>query len=134
MTDSDIESLVRGFEDGSLPRSEWTHAKHLIMALWYIRRHGRDRATGLIREGIRRYNERHGNRTGYHETITLAWIAVIERFLLGKDRDSAISSLAGKLLDDCGEQDYLLRFYSRNRLYSDEARSRRVPPDRGEIA
>jgi hypothetical protein len=92
------------------------------------------RATGLIRDGIRRYNGRHGNRTGYHETIALAWIAVIERFLVGQDRDSAISSLAGELLDECGEKDYLLRIYSRERLFSDEARSRWVPPDRGEIA
>ena len=34
-----------------------------------------------MREGIRRFNLSHGNTTGYHETITLAWIAVISRFL-----------------------------------------------------
>ncbi len=42
--------------------------------------------------------------------------------------------LAGELLDECGDRDYLLRFYSRERLFSDEARGRWVPPDRGEIA
>ena len=77
MTDAEIESLIGAFEDGSLPRSEWTHARHLLMALWYLRHHGRDEATGLVRDGIRRYNERQDNRTGYHETITLAWVAVI---------------------------------------------------------
>ena len=56
------------------------------MALWYLRRHNRDEATRLIRDGIQRYNERQGNLTGYHETITLAWVAVIERFLAVRDR------------------------------------------------
>jgi hypothetical protein len=133
MTDSDIESLIRCFEGGSLPKPEWTHARHLVMALWYIRRHGREEATSLIRDGIRRYNERQGNRTGYHETVTLAWVAVIERFLSGRDRNAPVSVLAGELLDECGDKDYLLRYYSRERLFSDEARACWVAPDRGEI-
>ena len=49
MTDPEIESFMRAFEDGSLSRSEWTHTRHIIMALWYIRRHDRDEATRLIR-------------------------------------------------------------------------------------
>ena len=48
MTDTEIEAMIRCFEDGSLPRSEWTHARHLVMALWYIRRLDRDEATGLM--------------------------------------------------------------------------------------
>ena len=31
-----------------------------------------------------------------------------------------LSVLAGELLDECGDRDYLLRFYSRGRLFSDE--------------
>src|SRR3954447_3216642 len=100
MTDAEIESFICAFEDGSLPRSEWTHQRHLIMALWYLRRHGRELATGLIRGGIRRHNERQGNQTGYHETITLAWIAVIDRFLSTRDRASPVSVLAAELLEE----------------------------------
>jgi hypothetical protein len=133
VTDSDIESFIRAFEDGSLPRSEWTHARHLIMALWYLRRHDRDEATRLIRDGIRRFNERQGNVTGYHETITSAWVVVIKRFLGVSDLDAPVSVLAGKLLDERGDKDYLLRFYSREQLFSDEARACWVPPDRCEI-
>jgi hypothetical protein len=89
---------------------------------------------GLIRDGIRRFNERHGNPSGYHETMTLAWVAVIDRFLGGRDRGVPLPVLAGELLGECGDRDYLLRFYSRDRLFSDEARGRWVPPDRGEIS
>ena len=85
MTDAYIESFVQAFEDGSLSKSEWTHSRHLVMALWYLRRHDRDEATRLIRDGIQRHNESQENFTGYHETITMAWIAVIERFLGVRD-------------------------------------------------
>ena len=128
-TDAEIESFIRSFEDGSLPRSGWTHAGHLIVALWYVRRHDRDRATGLIRDGIRRYNEHHGNPTGYHETITLAWVAVIARFLADHDESQPLWRLVVGLLEQCGDKDYLLQFYSNNVLMSDEARRGWVPPD-----
>ncbi len=83
------------------------------MALWYIRAEGRQRATVFIRDGIQRYNNAHDNPNGYHETITLAWVAVIEQFLGATDGDVAVSVLASELLEACGEKDYLLRFYSR---------------------
>ena len=103
------------------------------MALWYDRRHGRDGAMGLIRDGIRRYIGRHGNPAGYHETITMAWVAAIDRFLAGRDHGVPVTVLAGELLAECSDRDYLLRFYSGERLFSDEARGRWMPPDRGEI-
>ena len=128
-TDAEIESLVRAFEDGSLPRSGWTHREHLTVALWYLRHHPREEATGRIREGIRRFNLSHGNTTGYHETITLAWVAVIARFLADRDERQPLWRLVVGLLEQCGDKDYLLQFYSNNVLMSDEARRGWVPPD-----
>jgi hypothetical protein len=133
MTDTEIEAMIRCFEDGSLPKSEWTHARHLVMALWYIRRHDRGVATRLIRDGIQRYNETHGNPTGYHETITKAWIAVIEGFLSRRAPILRDSVLADELLKECGGKDYLLRFYTKERLFSDQARSGWVDPDLAQI-
>ena len=133
MTESYIESFMRAFEVGSLSKSEWTHSRHLVMALWYLRHHNRDEATSLIRDGIQRFNERQRNPTGYHETITLAWVAVIESFLGVRNLDVPLSILAGELLRQCGDKNYLLRFYSRERLFCDQARACWVPPDRCEI-
>ena len=133
VTDAYIESFVQSFENGSLSRPEWTHSRHLVIALWYLRHHNRDEATSLIRDGIQRLNERQGNLTGYHETITLAWVAVIEQFLSLRDRDVPVSVLAGELLRQCGDKNYLLRFYSREVLFSDEARHQWVAPDLAEI-
>ena len=130
MTGAEIESFIRAFEDGSLPKSEWNAFRHLVMALWYIRRHGRDEATVLIRNGIRRYNQRHDNPNGYHETIT-SGLGCGDRTISGGEglRLRCYRVLAADLLNECGEKDYLLRFYSRERLFSDEARHGWVVPD-----
>ena len=132
-TDAEIEGLVRSFEDGSLPRSEWTHASHLLVGLWYMSRHPRDHATRLVRDGIRRYNHLHGRDAGYHETVTLAWLAVIAGFLARCDRARPIAALARTLIDSCGDKDHLLRYYTKELLMSDAARRAWVPPDRRPI-
>jgi len=128
-TDAEIESLVRGFEDGTLPKSQWTHGAHLAVALWYLRRHPRGEAEEKVREGIRAYNLRQGNTRGYHETITRAWVAVVACFLAEHDRGQTLAELAGALVGECGEPGYLFRFYTRGVLWSDEARRAWVPPD-----
>jgi len=128
-TDLEIDALVRSFEDCTLGREAWTHREHLIVALCYLRRYAREVATKRIRQGIQRFNLSHGNPTGYHETITLAWIAVISRFRERHDRDQPLSVLVEALLGECGDKDDLLRFYTRDRLISDEARRTWVPPD-----
>jgi hypothetical protein len=129
-TDDQIEALVRGFEAGTLPRSEWTHGAHLTVALWYLRRLPRAEATRRIREGIQAYNARGGKPGGYHETITLAWVDVVARFLAEHDRGQSLASLAGRLLEACGDRDHLLLYYSEGALKSEEARRGWVPPDR----
>jgi hypothetical protein len=128
-TDAEIETLVRAFEDCTLPRAGWTHQKHLTVALWYLRHYARDQATERIREGIRRFNLSHGNTTGYHETITLAWVAVIDRFLARNDHGQPLSLLVRGLLEQCGDKGYLRWFYTEDVLMSDEARRSWVPPD-----
>ena len=131
MTDEQIERLAAGFSDTTLSKEEWTHAAHIVVALRTVRAHGAAAATTLMREGIRRFNAAKGGLpTAYHETITLAWIAVLERFLTAEDRGQPLSSLAASALEQMGDKLYLLRFYSREVLMSDEARSRFVPPDR----
>src|SRR3954471_10611137 len=101
-TDAHIEALVRAFERCTLPAAEWTHREHLTVAVWYLLHHPREDATDRIREGILRFNRSHGNATGYHETLTLAWSAVIARFLGEQDHGQPLSTLVGKLLEECG--------------------------------
>lgn len=128
-TDFEIETFILAFEAGVWPRAEWTHARHLLMALWYLRGNSREEATNLIRTGIKRYNLAQNNPTGYHETITLAWVSLIDHFLASRDRTRPISSLADELFRSFDDTRYLFRYYSRDRLHSPEARAAWVEPD-----
>lgn len=129
-TDAEIEVFVRSFEDRSLPRSQWTHAGHLTVALWHLRNHSKAEATRRIREGLIGYSRDSGKPNAYHETVTLAWIEVIAGFLADQDRARTVSELVARLMEEVGGRDFLLRHYSKEVLFSDLARERWVPPDR----
>jgi len=128
-----IDELVQEFEQGTLPRSLWTHAAHLSVALWYLHHYDRDEATRRLRDGIQSYNARQDNPRGYHETITLAWIEVVTAFLRETSSELPLNDLQRRLLDLCHDSDLLLRWYSRERLSSESARREWLPPDRSAI-
>lgn len=70
-SDAEIEGLVRDFEACTLPRSEWTHNAHLVVALWCLSIHPGREASIHIRNGIRRYNAASGIRT---TRARLSWV------------------------------------------------------------
>jgi hypothetical protein len=130
---SEIESLIQAFEACTLPRALWTHAAHLTVAFGYLVKFPRLEASDRLRQGIQRYNHSAGIQTtrdsGYHETLTLFWIHIVHRYI----RDSAIRSVTPdnlhRLIEQCGDPQLPLRYYSRDRLFSWEARLNWLEPD-----
>lgn len=132
-TSGEVLRLVREFEARTLPRAEWTHHAHLVVALCYLVRHEEALATKLIRDGIKRYNEACGvemtKTSGYHETSTLFYIRAIGKFLSAANLDCTLTALANSLISACGHKDLPLEYYSRERLMSWEARTGWLEPD-----
>jgi hypothetical protein len=60
--------------------------------------------------------------SGYHETITRFYLCVIRSFLDSADGARTIDELADELIARFGERELPLRYYSRARLFSEEAR------------
>jgi hypothetical protein len=128
-----IDELVTGFEELTLPKERWTHAAHLTVALTYLKRYPRDEATSRMRDRIKRYNASVGGAPdGYHETITLGWLAVIESFLRQHDRAQTLEELRD-LLVAFGCKDRLFEHWSRDLLLSPAARADWISPDRRAI-
>jgi len=132
-----IADLVRAFEKCTLPKSQWTHLAHLTIAHHYLWHHSREDATMLMRSGIQRYNLSQNNPTGYHETITLAWLAILARQLREREAKGRLgkeeAASAREVATTHANQDILLEYYSRELLMSEEARAHWVPPDRRAI-
>ena len=134
-TDSfQVERLLAGFEDCSLPKAMWTHRAHLAVALCYCERQSQEQALRLMREGIRRYNLATGgvnNETsGYHETVTRFYIWLVVHCLRsGKLTGADLADRANALYASYGARDVPLRHWSKERLMSVDARREWVEPD-----
>ena len=132
-TSAEVLRLLREFEACRLPRTEWTHHAHLVVALCYLIRYEEAEAARRIRAGIRLYNEacciKQTKTGGYHETITLFYIRVIGRFLSAASLDCTLAALANSLINACGDKNLPLDYYSRERLMSWDARTGWLEPD-----
>jgi hypothetical protein len=125
------DELVAGFEACSL--AEFHHADHVRLTILYLDRHGRAEALRRLEEGLLRLAGSDGQPERFHVTLTRAWLELIcAARTAHPDAPDAPSLVAACpwLLD----KDVLLRFYSRECLHSEPARTRWVPPDRGEIS
>ncbi|MFL6727537.1 MAG: hypothetical protein ACJ8FS_13645 [Sphingomicrobium sp.] len=133
-SDAEIEHFGEHFLARTLPKAEWTHEAHLATTTWLLLNRPEidvdDELPGLIRS----YNESVGglnsDSEGYHETITRVFLHGVRLFLSEADRSEPLHELVNELLlSPMGRRDWPLRFYSRERLLSVEARRTFVPPD-----
>jgi hypothetical protein len=71
---------------------------------------------------------------GYHETITRMFLHGVRLFLEEADPAEPLHELVNELLlSPMGGRDWPLRFYSRDLLFSVEARRHFVEPDLGTL-
>lgn len=129
----DLTRLVEGFAACTLPCHEWTHQAHLIVGLWYCSRHDATEATNILRDRIKQYNiacgKQNTENSGYHETITRFFVWYIKRCL---DAAPPHGSFVEIVNDFCAHHivsSSPLKFYSKDRLMSVEARLGWVEPD-----
>lgn len=125
--DRAIELLVRAFETCELNPVEFKHSDHLAVALWYVVKFPFDEASKRMRAGIKKLAATHG-ASGYHETITLFWLAVVREFCANDEAGGSISSLANRLAAKY-DKDVIYEFYSRELISSARAKAGWVAPD-----
>jgi len=133
-SDAEIARLGERFLARVLPKAEWTHEAHLATTTWLLLRRPDIDVDEELPDLIRRYNESVGgvnsDSEGYHETITRVFLAGVRLFLGEADPTEPLHELVNELLlSPMGRRDWPLRFYSRERLLSVEARRNFVSPD-----
>ena len=128
----DREFLAR-FEAAAIPSAEWMHRDHVRMAFLYLADRPFDTALEAIRTGIQQLNRANcvpeGPKTGYHETVTVAWARIVAATI---EAHGSLSSSSAAFLD---ENPHLLAktllrlYYTRDRILSAEAKAVFVTPD-----
>ncbi|QPQ55647.1 hypothetical protein IC614_03350 [Allosphingosinicella flava] len=131
--DDAVRHIGNGLVNCTLTRPEWTHEAHLAACLWIIVERPDIQPENDLPGIIRRFNESVGGvndeTQGYHETITQCFIRGVRRYLARTEEGGLSGRVNGLLLADEGQRGWPLRFYSRERLFSVEARLARVGPD-----
>jgi hypothetical protein len=125
MTD---QAFARAFESGEITPAQFDHRAHVRVAWVYLHEAATPgEALARMRDGIRRFAAAAGASQKYHETITVLWMRLLE--------EVRARGASGELADvlaahpELADKDLPLQYYSRDRLFSDEARRAWVAPD-----
>ena len=130
-SNEEVISLVKGFGRGTLPQDRWTHAAYLTVGLYYRLKYPLAVTKKIMREGVCRLNDNYrasgADTCGYHETLTVFWLLTIEEFAENA-KCGSLAETANLLVASC-DRELPLRIYSRELLFSPEAKTRYVEPD-----
>jgi len=133
-SEADVIRVGEGFSARTLPRVEWTHAAHFAATLWLMRYRPDLDARREMPRLIRAYNQSVGrvndDTGGYHETITQASLRALRGVLNANPADMPIYRIVNALMaSSLGNPNWLLEYWSRDRLMSVEARRQWQEPD-----
>lgn len=135
--DAAIAHLGEGLAACKLAREEWTHEAHLAACLYLLARRPDIDVDASIAGLISRFNESVGgvndDQNGYHDTITRTYVAGVRHFLRERGSGDLTADVNALLASEAGSRDWPLRFYSRELLFSVEARRGFVEPDRAPL-
>ena len=132
--DDAITQIAMGVATRSLAKAEWTHAAHFALALWRLRHQPDAAAPDVMRETIRAYNDATGtvnsDSSGYHHTITIASLRGAAAQLAAADATVPLHSILDALMaSPLGQSGWLIAYWSKERLFSADARRAWVEPD-----
>ncbi len=126
------EQFVAEFEACRWPLEQWHHQQHIRVAYLYLRRYPFDEAMTRIREKIMAHNAAHhlpdGLTSGYHETMTQAWLHLVY-FTLCEYGPAETAEVFYDLNPQLSQKKVLRFFYTRELFTSWRAKREFVEPD-----
>jgi hypothetical protein len=128
----DDEALVRSFESGEVPAGGFHHVQHVRVAWYYLRHHSILEALERFQTRLRAFALAQGKPDLYHETITTAYVFLINERLQEDGADDATWEAFATRNPDLltWKPSILQRYYRDETLWSDRARRTFVMPDR----
>ena len=122
------QEFLRRFEQAEFVGHEFGHRQHLRMAWLYSRLYGPAEAEERAARGLRNLVHQHGVPQKFNDTLTRAWVRAVAHHLAQGaptgDFDAFVTRFPA-----LSQGDLMLRHYSAEVLWSDEARVGWVEPD-----
>lgn len=112
----------------------WTHEAHIAVAFSHLFLYKNTAETSAaLREKIKAYNVAVGTEntdtSGYHETLTVFWVRVIQAYMAYKKPTTIEEAFSGFLKTLAATSKFPERFFTRELLFSKFARHNWVDPD-----
>ena len=127
----DDGALVERFEAGEEPPGGFHHREHVRVAWWYLKRHPLPEALSRFSGALKRFALARGKPGLYHETITVAFVLLINERLDGAATGETWAQFADRNQDLLTWRPSVLdRYYRPDTIASDRARRTFVLPDR----
>lgn len=127
---AEIEAVVEGFESCTTPKDDFTHLRHLTVAVFYLYESSEREATERMRRGLLRFLNHHGvGAAKFHETLTVFWIRILRAFMVALDPETSLLEITNRSLAQFSNSRLVLEYYDEKRLFSDEARQGWITPD-----
>ena len=118
MTDAEF---LDALEACTLPMADFGHAGHVRACYAYLRSQDFVAALAATRAAIRKYAAFLGKPERYHETMTVAYVALIQEHI-DERGDSGDWATFARHNPELFQPGLLLRFYSRTQIESERAR------------
>jgi hypothetical protein len=131
MTTADDDVLVLTFEAGRGPSGGFHHREHVRVAWYYLQRNALPEALVRFSTALRNFAAAQGKPGLYHETITTAYLLLINERLDGDARRLPWTAFADGNADLLSWNPSVLhRYYHAETLTSDRAKRTFLLPDR----
>jgi hypothetical protein len=125
LTDAEF---VRAFQACELSNESFHHRDHIRLAWIYLQRYTELDAREHMAGAIRKFAAHHGKSDKYHETVTVAWLRLVANGIARMPPDASFEQLT-TALPELLDKRTIEKFYSREALTSDVARTTYIEPD-----
>jgi len=133
MTDPETDRLVRDLEACAIPAGTLHHEQHVRVAWAMLGSDGIEATLRRLPEALRRYAEHVGAHGLYHETVTWAFLFLIHERRRQLPADHGWEDFAQANPDLLRHKQTLARYYTKERIESELARTVFLMPDLGPL-
>jgi hypothetical protein len=129
-----VKNIAEEFYNHTLPKASWTHHAHLAVALFEAHK-TKDFNVALenLRRQIKSYNisvgTENNENSGYHETLTVFWLTVVFEYYKSHNQSEIDEVYVDLINSQLFTSDLPFKFYSRELLFTKEARQLFIEPD-----